>query len=611
MRVFILRLFALLILSFYCYIGNQVLAQDPPNDLALARQFSLAKEYEKSISIYEKLYQKSPFDKSLYNEYFTEILNIKNYTKAVEVAKYMQTIRRNDLTILADMAYAYELAGDKKQATTIWGEVLEQAIRDQYQLELVVESLKKREKYDKAISIYEQARKLYNQNELFAKELSTLYLLNGDKNKALHAILDLTSSQQGISPEELKNSLSLLISNDSKLEKELGKELSKRLEKQPSHILMEVWIWYRLQSNTWKELPVVVEEMDRKHQANGLLALQLGIMLYQNDQIVPAYDALQLAQKLNTNQQYLKDIIVHKNLILKKQILSVKPIDKSKSQMLAQNFLQLFDKYPSYLQTDVYLDYVEVVATFLDSLNKGIELLDDFVKTPQVRKDTKSKAKLQLGDYLMMKGEPWESTLLYAQVGKDHKEDALGEWARYKNAQLSYFMGEFEWAQQQLKVLKAASSDMIANDALYLSILITENTPMDSNWGPLQAFASADLYFHQHKIIEATQILDSLSANFPEHPLQDDILMMQSKIAHELGNYDVAIAKLEQIYTLYKDDVLADDALWRLATIYETIKKDKANAKLYYEKIITEFPTSTYIQAARQKYKQLENALMN
>src|SRR5690606_21283346 len=177
------------------------------------------------------------------------------------------------------------------------------------------------------------------------------------------------------------------------------------------------------------------------------------------------------------------------------------------------------------------------------------------------RKDFVGEAKLQLGDYYILDGKIWDASLIYSQVDKDFREDHLGEEARFRNAKLAYYRGDFKWAQTQLSVLKASTSELIANDALYLSVLITENIPPDSNLIPLERFAYADLLLFQNKDSEAASLLDSISRAFPEHPLKDDILMLHSQIAVKHKDYPKALNYLKEVFEKYDKDVLADDAL--------------------------------------------------
>jgi len=155
-------------------------------------------------------------------------------------------------------------------------------------------------------------------------------------------------------------------------------------------------------------------------------------------------------------------------------------------------------------------------------------------------------------------------------------------------------------------VLKAATSELIANDALYLSVLITENVE-DSNYYPLERFAHADLLLFQNKDKEAEALLDSINKAFPKHPLNDDIIMLRANLAIKRHDFNKAIAYLKTIYEQYGQDVLGDDAVYKMAEIYRNNLHQSEQAKHYYEQLIIDYPGSTYVQEARQKLAELNN----
>lgn len=579
-------------------------ASDASTQLALARQFSLAKDYDKSIPLFEQLFARAPFDKSLYNEFMADLLAANNNTKALSIAQKMEQIRVGDLTVKADIAYVLEKSGKRKEAEAMWREIINAGALDAYQIKLLAEQMQKREQIDRAIALYELAREKNVNNLLYAPELILLYNAKGDKQKALMATLDLATTQQ-LKTEELKNNIALIVNKDLKLEKELTKALEKYMDDQPSQSILELWVWHTINTGDVAKTLQSVEALDRKNQANGYYVLQLAVMLFQNEKYEAALQALEQAHNLDNHRQHESEIFLYKANILKTTLPKTKPINKKEAAALQAHYENIFTKYPQYSTTTTYLDYAKVRAIYLGELDTAIQLLQNFIAQPKVRKDVKSLAKLDAADYYLIKGEQWESTLLYAQVDKDHKEDALGELAKFKNAQLSYYFGEFDWAQQQLKILKAASSDMIANDALHLSILITENTPMDSNFTPLKQFAQADLLLFQYKTKEAARLLDTILNENPTTPLADDILMAKAKIAIEEGRNEDAASLLETLYQNHKDDVLADDALYQLALLYQHQLNDAKKALKYLELLIEAYPGSSYIPTARQKYQLL------
>ena len=182
----------------------------------------------------------------------------------------------------------------------------------------------------------------------------------------------------------------------------------------------------------------------------------------------------------------------------------------------------------------------------------------------------------------------------------------MGEDARFRNAKLAYYRGDFDWAQQQLGWLKSATSELVANDAIYLSVLITENVE-DSNLVPLQRFAAAGLLMFQNKDKEAGILLDSINKAYPKHPLNDDILMARAQMAEKHKDYEAALGYLALILKDYKEDVLGDDAVFMMAGIYQNDLHKNDEAKKYYEQLLIDYPGSTYAQIARQKLNELNS----
>ena len=95
---------------------------------------------------------------------------------------------------------------------------------------------------------------------------------------------------------------------------------------------------------------------------------------------------------------------------------------------------------------------------------------------------------MKLANILVLEDKIWEASLMYLQIEKQFKDDQLGHLAKFKNAQVYYFSGEYDWCQAQLKVLKASTSKLIANDALELSVLISDNYNMDTSELPWNYF---------------------------------------------------------------------------------------------------------------------------
>ncbi|MGB1217999.1 MAG: tetratricopeptide repeat protein, partial [Saprospiraceae bacterium] len=244
-------------------------------------------------------------------------------------------------------------------------------------------------------------------------------------------------------------------------------------------------------------------------------------------------------------------------------------------------------------------------AYYINNLDKAISLLSEMVEYPRVNPKVLANAKLSLADFYLMKGEIWESTLLYSQVDKQYKDDLLGHEARYRNAMLSYFAGDFEWAQTQFNVLKASTSKLIANDALDRSIFIMDNMALDTTVTPLLKFSEAELLVFQNKFDNAFTKLDSIRSQFPEHSLEDDAIYLKSKIYFKMRDYDKCELMLKTVMEKYPDGIRADNAIFKLAELYENQMDKKKEAAMLYEKIFFDYSSSTFSVEARKRFRRL------
>jgi TolA-binding protein len=202
-------------------------------------------------------------------------------------------------------------------------------------------------------------------------------------------------------------------------------------------------------------------------------------------------------------------------------------------------------------------------------------------------------------------GRQWDATLLYSQVEKDFPNTDVGQDAKFRNAKLSYYTGDFEYAKLQLDVLKAATSQLIANDALNLSLLISDNLHADSSGKALKIYAHADLLIFAEEPDKAIQTLDSVEVKYPGNAMANDILMAKSRIFVQRKDYSDAVPLLKKIISDSPTDLWADDAVFMLGDIYDNQLNDKVQAKAYYQKIITDYPGSLWINEARKRFRVL------
>lgn len=597
----------LLFFIFLFSIGSTSAQLDP---IAQARNFNTQKEYDKAIDIYKTLYDQNPTDKEVYTEYLKNLIANKAYKTAEALVTHQQSIRPTPM-LTVDLGQLYLTAGKEKKANEQFDNAVLQINGDDRLTNEMANAFIEMGKPLYAIKVYERGKEILRVPFLYNGILARLYAKEGEIGKAIDALMEL-SAMPAVNAEDTKATLLELLGNDEKKLQLTQKTLIKKINEQPENEYYNTLLtWLYTQRGDWEGALIQIEAIDARNKENGQRLVAFAQSAKQEQQydiaIKALNEAIELSKETPLNAAAHAELL---NVLITQ--LQANPFYKKEEVVdLEKNYTAFFEQYPQYYNTETLRDYATLEAQYANNPTKAIELLQKALLQPGTRRDFTGWTKLQLGDYFILVGKIWDASLLYSQVDKDFKEDQLGEEARFRNGKLAYYRGDFDWAQGQLSVLKASTSELIANDALYLSILITENITPDSNLVPLRRFAYADLLLFQNKDKEAEALLDSISEAFPKHPLNDDILMLRAKLAIKHRDYKAAINHLQTIYEQYGKDVLADDAVFKTAEIYEVNLKQVAPAQKFYEQLILDYPGSSFVQTARHKLETIAATKMS
>lgn len=578
--------------------------------LTKARVLTDQKEYDKALALYKDLYKLNPADADVYKEYLAVLLLEKEYKDAENLAEKQSELQPQNPLLLIDLGKVYLAAGKEKKAEEQFDKAVQRLNGDDLLTTKMANTfiVIKQDKY--AIKTYERAIELIRNPFLYGTPLARLYAKSGQIDKAVEAILNVGQVQMpGV--EDTKSTLLDLLGNDPKNLLAAQKALIKQINNQPENTwYAELLTWLYTQKDDWEGALIQIQAIDERNRENGQRMLEFARTAKKEKQYDIALKTLNAVIELGAEQPMYTIARAEKLNVLMEQLQDNPSFTPGHITTLENEYRQFFVEFPQYYNTETLRDYATLEAQYAGKPDSAIALLQKAISQPSARREFNGWAKLQLGDYLILTGKIWDASLTYSQVDKDFREDRLGEEARFRNAKLAYYRGDFEMAQGFLSVLKASTSELIANDALYLSVLITENIPPDSNLVPLQRFAYADLLLFQNRDKDALTLLDSIATAFPKHPLKDDILMLHAKLEVKHRDYTKALDYYSQVYDPCKDceqdDLLKDDALFRTAELYERILKKPEEAKKFYERLIEDYPGSTFVQTARVRLAELQ-----
>lgn len=575
----------------------------------LAAQFFNNGNYEQAIEMYEALYKRTT-NKYYYQMLLRSYLSLEDYKSAERIAEKQLKSTPKDLTIYVDLGDVYTRKGDLKKADKTFLSAIDRLGYDSRQLSQLVMAFDAINRSDYSIKAYQSMRQKQNSKIAYVMELATLFERTGQYEKMMQEYFELMDAAPGnIGSIQISLQRALSQTSNPKLADGLRKALVSRIQQDPGNRqYLEMMIWFSLQQQDFQFALTQAKSVDSRFpDQGGEQILHVSEIARSNGDFATAIQGYALLVKKGPQSPYYYAARVGALQSEFDQLNRNYPITPGKLSSLRQSYQAAFDELGKTIQTiPLMRNYASLMAYYADDVQSAADILYDILELPAVPKAVLSEVKLELGDVLLFAGEIWEASLLYMQVEKANKEDVLGAMAKFKNAKLSYYNNDFLWAKSQLDVLRASTSKLIANDAMELSLLISDNMDEDSTFDMLQLYASADMMLYRNQLDAAWDAFDDISHRALSHPLFDEVLLQKAKIRIRQSRYAEADTLLQQLIDFYPDDILADDALMLLAQLNEDQLNNLDRARSCYEKLILDYPVSLYVEEARKHYNKLK-----
>ncbi|HVS91436.1 MAG TPA: tetratricopeptide repeat protein [Mucilaginibacter sp.] len=577
-----------------------VFGQD--TDLQLARQYTTDGEPQKALDIYQKLFKQN--NESYYPYYINCLLSLKKFDEAESVTKKMQRRHPADNQYPVTLGRIYTQRGDIDKADQVYDELIKNLPADPAEISSLASQFYQAQNADYTIKIFQRGRKLLNDNRLYSFELINLYRFKRDKPDLVEEYLNFLPENPSFM-NQAENALSGIFEGPADYDM-LKAALYKHIQKDPQQtVYADLLTWQFLQQKQFDEALNQALALSRRQNDDGNSIFELCQTLISNQAYETAIRGYEyIVSKGKDNSLYIPakiELINTKNLLVTSGKYTASDL-----LSLESDYSGLLNEFGKNRNTVFAMQRLARLQAFkLHKLNEAQKLLEETLKIPDVKAGLEASCKLDLGDIYVLNGQPYEATLLYEQVETGYPNTAIAQDAKFRNAKLAYYMGDFAFAKGQLDVLKAATSQLIANDALNLSLLITDNLAADSSGNALKMYARADEQIFAEQPDKAVVILDSIDTKYPNNALYDDILMAKARIRIQEKNYSDAVALLKKIVEEHPFNLWADDAVFMLGDIYENKLNDKEQAKTYYQKIITDYPGSLWINEARKRFRIL------
>ena len=595
------------LLVFLLFIaGSDTYAQPQDNDTKLAAHYYGKGEFEKAEIYYEKSYKK--YDAQLYfDRYYYSLFYQQKYDECEKLVE--KQLKKDPYTVdnHFKLAAVYEETDRLVQANDIYKKLIDDLQPIQSRVEVLGEAFQSRAMYDYALETYLKGQKILRKGYGFQLELAAIYaVLNRPADMIAEYLNLLDYSPTYLRTVQTYLSRAVDFESDGERIELLREEILLKVQKNPDQtVYNEMFIWYYLQKKEFSGAVFQAKALDKKSNDNGRRMMEIASVCYANKAYADAVKAYDYVIEFGQLNPYYHSAVENKLGVQFEQLTLKKTFTKEQINVVAGDFetaLNTMGRSKKSLGTMRQL--TKIYAFYMDESVKAMALANEIMALPLTKHEL-AEMKILKGDIYVVQGDIWEASLLYMQVEKEFSEDVMGHEAKFKNAKVFYYDGEFDYAKAQLDVLKASTSKLIANNAMQLSLLIQDNLGIDTTQAPVQMYASADLLLAQHKYTEAIEMLDSLEKRFPFHSMVDEVLFKKAEIYEGLQKWDLAVEFYTVVLESYSHDILGDDAAFRLAEIYDYRLDNPQKAAEYYKKILFDFGGSLYTAEAREKFRSI------
>ena len=578
----------LLLLTFSVFAQNEQLA---------ANYFERG-DFEKALVSYEELLAKQPGNSVYFQRTVDCYQQLSQFEKAQTlIQQRLDKYKQPNLFI--ELGYNYQLQKDDKNAAKNYEKAIDKINENPSNVYSVASNFEKKALIDYALKAYNLALQLEPKFS-FNQQMAVLYGQQGKVDLMIEKFIE-EGEKNPQSTLMIQNYLSRFMMEESEetFSESLRKALILKTQKSQDVYWNQFLSWFYVQQKQYGKAFIQEKAIYKRNPesfSNIVSLAELAIEENQDEDAVTIINFV-LENTDNLDLQIFSNAFLLRNRI-EKSTPKEYPVIKADLELTLKKFgVSPFTISLQELQAEFF-------AFQLNEPEAGKEVLKNALKF-QLDEYQKAALKMQLADILLLQEQYNQALIYYSQIEQDLKNDGIGHEASLKVAKASYFQGDFQWAQSQFKILKSASTQLIANDAMEYFLLINDNTAEDSTQVALKKFARGDYLLYQNKNDLALAQFAKILTEHKGDQIEAVTLLRMGKINEKLGNTTEALRLYKEIIDVHAEGIYVDEALFFSAEIYDENLKQPELAKPLYEKMIFNHQDSIYFIEARRKFREI------
>ncbi|MFN0728639.1 tetratricopeptide repeat protein [Polaribacter gochangensis] len=586
------------IILFFIFFSSLCYGQE---NYLLAERYYRDGAYEKATQLFKVLSDKNPFNTTYLKRLISSYQETSQFETVDKLLKERLIKYPTHSYLYVELGYNYEKQQQKEIAKTYYDKAIISIKTNTGMGGFIGRLFNDNALLEYAILAYEETMR-YNENANYEFQIAQIYGEKGDFEKMFTSYIDLIDKNENYL-NTVQQFTSRYITDDPLNNNNIlfKKALIKKSVSNPKDVWNRLLSWLFIQQKEYEKALIQEKALFNRNPEYIVNIINLGYNAYNNN----AFDTAKKCFDFILEKSPFIDQILTANLY------SVKIAIATNQENIDSLFDAIFTRYGKKSTTlKIQLEYAEYLTFKKNEPEQAIAILTNAMEIAK-SKFQKAAIKLKLGDVHVFIGNYNRALIYFSQVQTSIKNHPLAQEARFKVAQTSYFKNDFKWAFAQLKVLKASTTQLIANDALDLFLIISDNQPKDSLDLGLQLYAKADLLAYQNKNTQAIDTLQKVITAYKGQKIEDEALFKQASLYTKTKQFQKAIDSYTYIIALDKEGIFVDDSLYQIAEIYYNQLNNTEKASEYYQKIIFEHPSSIYLVDARKKYRKLRGDTIN
>jgi len=571
------------------------------NDYLLAERYYRDGEYKKATELFKVLLEKNPYNTTYLKRLTSSYQETSQFDTAEKLLKNRLLADPNQTYLYVEIGYNFDRQHQKEKAKIYYDKAIASIHKNTGMGGFIGRLFKENALLTYAISAYEKTM-FYNPNANYQFQVAQVYGELGNFEKMFTSYIDLVDKNVNYL-NTVKRYTSRYITDDKLNNNNMlfKKALIRKSVSNPKDVWNTLLSWLFIQQKEYNKAFIQEKALFKRDPKNIVNILSLGYSSFQNEAYTTATSCFDF---IIQNSPFMDQVLTANLYTIKIAIAK----NQSNTDQL---FDTIFSRYGTKSSTlKIQLEQANYLTFKKNQPEKAISVLEHALKITS-SKFQKAAIKIKLGEVHVFIGNYNKALIYFSQVQTSIKNHPLAQQARFKVAQTSFFKNDFKWAFAQLKVLKASTTQLIANDALELFLIISDNQPKDSLDTGLKLYAQAALLAFQNKNKQAIDTLQQVITKFKGQKIEDEALYKQARLFSKMKQFEKAIHTYTHITTLDAAGIFVDDAIYQIAEIYNFKLNNTEKASEYYQKIIFDHPSSIYLVEARKKYRKLRGDTIN